>query len=423
MSKVYAKWIDYDINTLAADGTTLKVKTDSPLPITASLSVNANTASYVNSSSVDGITDYVRNDQTSSMTVLSSSFAITASYVDFNNVDNVPDFVLESETSSMSVESASFAITASYIDYSNIDNTPFIPLSGSELFNDSNVSGSTVTDALNSLSSSLYSLSSSVQDLTTEVENLSSSVQDIINGNITVTSSSFSSTASYVDFVNIDNLPTLISGSEQVIHNLTNGLQGGTAPNEYYHLNASEHANLTSGSPVFNNLTINNTASFLGNVDIDGTLTVNELIVTEFTRSVLYSSGSTKFGDTLDDTHVFTGSVSITGSSFTYNGNQVLTSNDLSSLFVQEMFEITTPVSTSGFFTLSSTPTDAQSVRITPVGGPMQVNSASIGLTGVTPDFWVNGNLVYFNNNGVASGLSGDADTGCVLIAEYNVSI
>ena len=50
-----------------------------------------------------------------------------------------------------------------------------------------------------------------------------------------------------------------------------------------------------------------------GNI-VANTITAKELHVTYETASVLYSSGSTKFGDTLDDTHEFTGSVTITGS-------------------------------------------------------------------------------------------------------------
>ena len=50
----------------------------------------------------------------------------------------------------------------------------------------------------------------------------------------------------------------------------------------------------------------------LGDVEITGSL----FILGDFvyvSSSVIYSSGSTKFGDTLDDTHEFTGSVNITG--------------------------------------------------------------------------------------------------------------
>jgi hypothetical protein len=61
---------------------------------------------------------------------------------------------------------------------------------------------------------------------------------------------------------------------------------------------------------------IQNDGTFRVNGDtyIDGTLTAKELNITLVSSSVLYQSGSTKFGDTLDDTHQFTGSVYITGS-------------------------------------------------------------------------------------------------------------
>ena len=51
-----------------------------------------------------------------------------------------------------------------------------------------------------------------------------------------------------------------------------------------------------------------------GDTYINGILTARELHIDYVTSSILYTSGSTKFGDTLDDTHEFTGSVNITGS-------------------------------------------------------------------------------------------------------------
>jgi len=69
-------------------------------------------------------------------------------------------------------------------------------------------------------------------------------------------------------------------------------------------------------------------------VNIDGTLTARELHINYVTSSVLYSSGSTKFGDTSDDLHEFTGSLHTSGSvvingDLTVNGTTVLTSTDL----------------------------------------------------------------------------------------------
>jgi hypothetical protein len=62
-------------------------------------------------------------------------------------------------------------------------------------------------------------------------------------------------------------------------------------------------------------------------VNIDGTLTARELHINYVTSSVLYSSGSTKFGDTSDDLHEFTGSVTINGD-LIVNGTTTLTSTD-----------------------------------------------------------------------------------------------
>jgi hypothetical protein len=95
---------------------------------------------------------------------------------------------------------------------------------------------------------------------------------------------------------------------------------------------------LTTNSTITGSLTLNGTGSF-SSLKVNDTLTVNhgttiisgsQLITDELTvlgainarqfnisvvsSSVIYQSGSTKFGDTQDDIHSFTGSVSITGS-------------------------------------------------------------------------------------------------------------
>ena len=62
--------------------------------------------------------------------------------------------------------------------------------------------------------------------------------------------------------------------------------------------------------------------SVLGNTTITGTLTANEFHTTFTSASIILASGSTRFGDTLDDTHEFTGSVDVTGS-FSLNGYEV----------------------------------------------------------------------------------------------------
>ena len=69
------------------------------------------------------------------------------------------------------------------------------------------------------------------------------------------------------------------------------------------------------------------------NALINGTITAQTLVVTTVSSSVVYSSGSNIFGNSLTNTQVFTGSVSVTGS-LTVNGNPVVLSNQTGSMSV-----------------------------------------------------------------------------------------
>ncbi len=107
-------------------------------------------------------------------------------------------------------------------------------------------------------------------------------------------------------------------------------------------------AQVSASSLVFNDLTydsgsitgdlgISGSVSTTGNLTVGGNATIGGIVTaqefhTEFVSgSIIYASGSTQFGDTLDDTHNFTGSLLITGS-ITLNGSSAMTeiSNDTS---------------------------------------------------------------------------------------------
>jgi hypothetical protein len=76
--------------------------------------------------------------------------------------------------------------------------------------------------------------------------------------------------------------------------------------------------------------TLNQNVAISGNLSVTGTTYLNSVVI----NTASYSSGSTIFGDALSDTHQFTGSVFITGSSFTWNNSRVITSNVTSSMSV-----------------------------------------------------------------------------------------
>ena len=76
--------------------------------------------------------------------------------------------------------------------------------------------------------------------------------------------------------------------------------------------------------PNWKKLIVSGSDANLSSLNIDGNLTASAAYLTSAsighlqtiyeTASVIYSSGSTKFGDTLDDTHEITGSLLVTGS-------------------------------------------------------------------------------------------------------------
>tara|TARA_R110002012_G_scaffold197288_2_gene365835 strand:+ start:550 stop:4329 length:3780 start_codon:yes stop_codon:yes gene_type:complete len=70
----------------------------------------------------------------------------------------------------------------------------------------------------------------------------------------------------------------------------------------------------------------NTTDTLTGNLTITGKLIAEEYIVSSSVTNLLTQqlSGSTKFGDTSDDTHQFTGSIFLSGSSIQLNGNDLL---------------------------------------------------------------------------------------------------
>lgn len=63
-----------------------------------------------------------------------------------------------------------------------------------------------------------------------------------------------------------------------------------------------------------NGLLINTNTEITGNLTVTGRLTAQEYHTELVSASIIYESGSTKFGDSLDDIHAITGSVDISGS-------------------------------------------------------------------------------------------------------------
>lgn len=74
------------------------------------------------------------------------------------------------------------------------------------------------------------------------------------------------------------------------------------------HLSGS--GNLTGSLNLFGDQTVS------GDMIVGGTITAQEFKTELISASILFESGSSLFGNSFDDTHIFTGSTNITGSLF-----------------------------------------------------------------------------------------------------------
>ena len=119
-------------------------------------------------------------------------------------------------------------------------------------------------------------------------------------------------------------------------------------PTTYSHTGISGSVNITGSLTTSGNVTVN------GNMTVLGTLNAQELKTTFVSSSILFDSGSTRFGDTIDDTHHRTGSVNITGS-LSLNGYEITEISNDSSLTDQSSTALVTEAALQAFATVGQT--------------------------------------------------------------------
>ena len=110
----------------------------------------------------------------------------------------------------------------------------------------------------------------------------------IVTGGITGNVTGSATTASYVEYTNVANKPTLLSGSVQI---RDFGIFATTGSNQF-----------------------NGSQSITGSLTVSGQVIAQTLNVQQVTSSIVYSSGSNVFGNNTGNTHRFTGSLAVTGS-------------------------------------------------------------------------------------------------------------
>jgi hypothetical protein len=133
-------------------------------------------------------------------------------------------------------------------------------------------------------------------------------------------------TASYVEYSNVGNKPALVSGSSQITYSglsgIPSGIVSGSSQVTYGGLSGIPAGIVSSSAQVggYGIFATTGSNQFDGSQAITGSLTVTGQVVAqtlnvqEVTSSIVFSSGSNIFGNSLANTQQFTGSVSVTGS-------------------------------------------------------------------------------------------------------------
>jgi len=201
------------------------------------------------------------------------------------------------------------------INYNNLTNVPTLVSGSSQI----EITGTTgYSDFSSSISTSIGSLSSSIATTTNDLDGRLDSIE-LTTGSLNSFTASYSTgsfTGSFIgNGIGLYNIPASgVTGLQ--LDKIINGNASASIDNNGFYVNRD--------------------------VYVDGTITAKEIHTDYVTSSVLFQSGSTKFGNTSDDTHQFTGSVYITGS---------IVSSDTPLVSGSSQIDIT---NTTGYSTFSS---------------------------------------------------------------------
>jgi hypothetical protein len=297
---------------------------------TGSLQGIATSASYIQLANIDGFTAYSASVNTAIDNVLDATTPLTATV----NTGSSP-FTLTSQ-SIVVADSTDGNLTINLPDLNTIVGTPnqkpiivykndysqnviYVNPSGSQLVNGSTqdiIVSIQLAVIYNPTSAGWVTEGTSAQSLAelelfflplTETGSLATTGSNTFIGNQTVTGSltvtgginatitGSATSASYVEYTNVANKPALVSSSAQIVG---------------YNVFATTGSNSFNGSQVVT-----------GSLTVTGQVVAQTLNVQQVTSSIVYSSGSNIFGNSVSNTQQFTGSLQVSGSSHYVLGN------------------------------------------------------------------------------------------------------
>jgi hypothetical protein len=152
-------------------------------------------------------------------------------------------------------------------------------------------------------------------------------------GGINATITGSATTASYVEYSNVANKPALVSGSSQITYSgltgVPSGIVSGSSQITYSGISSIPSGIVSSSTQItgYNIFATTGSNQFNGSQAITGSLTVTGQVVAQtlnvqqVTSSIVYSSGSNVFGNSVSNTQQFTGSLQVSGSSHYVLGN------------------------------------------------------------------------------------------------------
>jgi hypothetical protein len=309
-----------------------------------SLQGTATTASYIQLANVDGFTAYSSSVNTAIGSVLNATTPLTATV----NTTNTP-FTLTSQ-SIVVADSTNGNLTVRLPDLNTIVGTPnqkpivvykndysqnviFVNPSGSQLINGASqdlIVSIQLAVIYNPTSAGWVTEGTSAQSLAelelffvpkTETGSLSVATASYVQYSNVANKPALVSGSSQISFSGITGKPTLVSGSSQIsftgIVNKPTGIVSSSVQVKGYNVFA------TTGSNQFNG-----SQAITGSLTVTGQVVAQTLNVQQVTSSIVYSSGSNIFGNSLGNTQQFTGSLQVSGSNHYVSGYTSFYSNN-----------------------------------------------------------------------------------------------